>query len=225
MSTRRLIGFLVAIAVIGFILGYMFVTSPDAVGGSSTQTYTGPIRTTSLVLVSQKAWKRKGAIRKIGHHAHRTNLKAKRRSSSAATMSGALSGPCYRVDAEVHGDSRLIDKVVQGWLHAKICMKPGDHTKIMDKYSGASSSHKETWLWWVGTVDEVKGAGVSTTWCLDPGEQGPCQAVEYRYWRYTFQWKQGVSVFGQDLAHHKTLYVGCTLRAGQGGYQCGTGEA
>lgn len=202
-----------AIAVL-LVVGFLLVTSPDGVGGSSTQTYVGPVHTTSLVLVSQRTWKRKGKVRHVGHSAHKTVLKSKSR---------ALSGPCYRVDAEVHGDSLLIDKVVQGWLHAKLCMRAGDHSKVMDKYTSASYSHSESWLWGFDHVDEVTGAGVSTTWCN--GGVGPCPPVEYRYYRYVFYFKQGVSIFGQDIAHHKTLYVGCTLRAGRGGYQCGTGEA
>src|SRR5436853_287828 len=90
-----------------------------------------------------------------------------------------------RVDAEVHGDSLLIDKVVQGWDHFKLCMRAGDHTSVLDRYTGASPSNTESWLWRLDHVDVVKGAGVSTKWCLSPGEQGPCAPVEYRYWRYT----------------------------------------
>jgi hypothetical protein len=185
-----------------------------SVGGSSTSTYTGPVRTTSLILVSQKTWDRKGKVRHISGHAKMTKL---------ASKTLAVSGPCYRVDAEVHGDSRLIDKVVQGWLHAKLCMRADDHTKVLDKYTGSSSSHSESWLWGFDHVDTITGSGVSTTWCN--GGVGPCMPVEYRYFRYVFYWKQGVSIFGQDVAHHKTLYVGCTLRAGHGGYQCGVGDA
>jgi hypothetical protein len=211
-SARKTLWLIVVLVLL--VTGFLIATSPMSVGGSDTSTYTGPVHTTSLVLVSQRTWRRKGRVRHLGHHAKRTNLSPKTR---------ATSGPCYRVDAEVHGDSLLIDKVIQGWLHAKLCMRAGDHTKILDKYTGASFSHSETWAWWFDHVDEVKGAGVSTHWCN--GGVGPCQPVEYRYWRYVFYWKQGVSVFGQDVAHHKTLYVGCTLRAGPGGYQCGTGEA
>lgn len=206
--------FLLVLIVAVVVLALAVFTTPTGVGGSSSSTYTGPVRTTSMVLVSQKAWNRKGAIQRIGHGVTMTKTRIKGR---------ALSGPCYRVDAEVHGDSALIDKVVQGFGHFKLCMQAGNHNRVLDRYTNASASHRETWLWWNGSVTEVKGAGVSSTWCN--GGVGPCQPVEYRYWRFTFQWLQGVSIFGQDLAHHKTLYIGCTLRAGPGGYQCGMGEA
>jgi hypothetical protein len=204
---------LALLLALALVIGYVAVTDPGSTGGSDSSTYLGPVKTTSLIVVSPKTWRRKGKVRRLGHHAKLTQLASKTR---------ALTGPCYRVDAEVHGDSWAIDKVVQGWLHAKICMRAGDHTKIADKYTAYSSSHSESWLWGLDHVDTVTGAGVSTTWCN--GGVGPCQSVEYRYFRFVFYWKQGVSVFGQDFAHHKTLYVGCTLRAGAGGYHCGSGD-
>jgi hypothetical protein len=188
------------------------ITTPTTSGGSFTSYSVGP--SSKLIVVSQQTWDRKGRIRHVDGSSH----KVKSRTRTAV-------GPCYRVEGEVHGDSWAIDKVTQGLGHFKVCMKAGDHTKIADTGTGASSSHRESWLWGFESVDVTKGEGTSTTWCLDPGEQGPCLPVEYRYWRYTFHWKQGVSIFAQDVAHHKTLYIGCTLRADPGGYQCGTGEA
>lgn len=215
MTRRTLTVLVVVVALAAAAVAFLWITaSPSGVGGSSTQTYTGPVRTTSMVLVSEKTWDRKGRVRHLGHHVSKTQLRSKSR---------ALSGPCYRVDGEVHGDSKLIDKVVQGIGTFKLCMKAGDHSKVLDAYTSAAPSHRETWLWNFDHVDTTTGAGVSTTWCN--GGVGPCPPVEYRYWRFTFFFKQGVSIFGQDLAHHKTLYLGCTLRAGRGGYQCGTGEA
>lgn len=206
--SKIIIAVLLAIAVALIAIG---LTSPDSSGGSSSVTYNVPPEG-KLIMVSQTTWNRKGRVRHIRHHINRTNLRTR-----------ALNvGPCYRVDAEVHGDSKVIDKVVQGFGHFKLCMRAGDHTKVNDRYSGASSSHRETWMWGFDHVEFVKGAGISTSWCNDG--VGPCRPVEYRYWRYTFFWKQGVSVFGQDIAHHKTLYIGCTLRAGAGGFQCGTGD-
>lgn len=200
---------LVALAVVVVaIAAFMIVTSPDQVGGSST--YIGPpVHTTSLVVVSPRTWKRKGKVRHIGH-----GITVQRTRSSDGS---------YRVEAEVHGDSWAIDKVVQGLGHFKLTPKAGSHhTKVNDTYTSASSSHRESWLWGFDGVDTTTGAGVSTTWCN--GGVGPCRAVEYRYTRFTFHWKQGVSIFGQDVAHHKTLYLGCTLRANYT-FHCGTGEA
>lgn len=203
---RRIV--LVVLLVVALVVAFIAVTTPSHTGGSST--YIGPpVHTTSLVLVSPKTWKRKGKVRHIGHHV-----------TVQRTRSGDGS---YRVEAEVHGDSLLIDQVVQGLGHFKLTPKAGTHhTKVSDKYTNASSSHRESWLWGFDNVDTVTGAGVSTTWCN--GGTGPCQPVEYRYWRFTFHWKQGVSIFGQDVAHHKTLYIGCTLRANYT-FHCGTGEA
>jgi hypothetical protein len=206
---------IIVAALLVFVAAVAFsaCTSPDSVGGSST--YTGDLGLAKLVVVSQKDWNNKGQVRHIGHHISVVRTRVANRASS---------GPCYRVEAEVHGDARLIDKVVQGLGHFKLCMQANDHTKILDAYTGASSSHRETWMWDFTGVDETKGAGVSDHWCN--GGVGPCLPVEYRYWRFTFHWLQGVSVFGQTVGlHHKTLYVGCTLRAGGGGFHCGTGEA
>ncbi len=204
---------LVVLLLIALIVAFVAITTPSSSGGSVT--YVGPkgkIQTQSLVVVSQKTWNRKGQVRRIGHGVTITR-----------TRTRTASGPCYRLEAEVHGDSWAIDKVVQGLGHFKLCMKAADHTKVNDSYTSASADHRETWLWNFNGVDVTKGAGVSTTWCN--GGVGPCLPLEYRYWRFTFHWMQGVSVFGQDFAHHKTLYIGCTLRAGNGGYQCGMGEA
>lgn len=215
MRTRTLV--LVVVVVVALLAAYLIATSPDSVGGSSTVYKDQPIGLMSLVRVSQTTWDRKGRIRRIGHSTQITRNRTR-------SLTRATSGPCYHVDAEVHGDSKLIDHVVEGWLHAKLCMRAGDHTMVLDKYTNASSAHKETWMWDFQGVDVVKGAGVSTTYCN--GGVGPCLPVEYRYWRFTFHWIQGVNIFGQTVGlHHKTLYVGCTLRAGNGGVQCGMGEA
>jgi hypothetical protein len=210
-DTKRTV-VVVILAVLSLGLLFYWLTGPSSSGGSSSAYVVGPEG--RMVVVSESTWNNKGEIRRIGHHVQRINSKA---------LTRATVGPCYRVEAEVHGDARHIDKVVQGFGHFKLCMQAGDHTKVNDAYSSASSSHRETWLWSFDHVDLVTGAGVSTHWCN--GGIGPCLPVEYRYWRYTFSWKQGVSIFGQDIAHHKTLYIGCTLRAGPGGFQCGTGEA
>ena len=210
---------LLAIAILlAAVFVFWLATSPDSVGGSFSSYEVGP--SGKLIVVSQKDWDTKGKVVHIGGHAYRVKFRSQR----VAPM--ATSGPCYRVEGEVHGDAKLIDKVVQGLGHFKVCMQANDHTKILDAYTNASASHRETWMWQFQWLDTTKGAGVSTKWCLSPGEVGPCQAVEYRYWRFTFQWMQGVNVFGQTIGlHHKTLYIGCTLRAGTGGFQCGTGEA
>lgn len=219
---RNILVVLLIVALIGAVI--VIVSAPSNTGGSTkytklspvqtTSTLTDvPIRTMSLVQVSQKTWKRKGKVRHVHHHTSVTRLKTR-----------ALSGPCYRVDTEIHGDSWAISHVLQGLLSAKLCMKAGNHSNVLDKYTSASSSHRESWLWQYQGVDEVKGAGVSTNWCN--GGVGPCAPVEYRYWRFTFSWVQGVNVFGQTIGlHHKTLFIGCTLRAGNGGFHCGMGEA
>lgn len=215
---RRIV--LVALLVVALVVAFIAVTTPSHTGGSSTYigppvhttsklTHVGPIRTMSLIQVSQRTWKRKGKIRHIGHHVTVQRV----RSANGS----------YRVEAEVHGDSWKIDQVVQGFGHFKLTPKAGTHhTKVADRYTNASASHRESWLWRLNYLNTTKGAGVSTTWCN--GGVGPCQAVQYRYWRFTFQWIQGVSIFGQDFAHHSTLYIGCTLRANYT-YHCGTGEA
>lgn len=214
MTTRmKIVWVVVALAVL--TAAFVFLTTPTKTGGSVS----GPISVgpegKTVTEVSLWDWKHKYKVRTLHHRVSMTKITARTRTNV---------GPCYRVDAYTWGDSWAIDKVVRGYGHFKVCMKAGDHHALIDKYSYASSGHSESWFWDLQGIEVTKGAGWSTTWCLDPGEQGPCEPVEYRYWRFTFQWKQGVNIVGQDVAHHKTLYLGCTLRGEPGGYHCGSGE-
>lgn len=160
-----------------------------------------------------KEWRRCCKIRDLDRRFHVERVRS---------LSRASSGPCYRVEGKVDGDSLTIDNIVEGFGHFKLCVRAGDHTTVIDRYSGANQTHRETWAWDLKWVEVTRGAGVSTTWCN--GGVGPCKAVEYRYWRFTWQWMQGIDVFGQDVAHHKTVYMGCTLRAGGAGWHCGAGD-
>lgn len=147
------------------------------------------------------------------------------REVSPAGGRARASGSCYRVDATVIGENKLIDEIVTGTMHAHWCVKAGNPNAIYDRYTYANSDHHESWGWTLDGIEVAKGAGLSTTWCLDPGEIGPCPAhVEYRYWRFRFGWERGISVFGQEFKMHKHLYVSCTVRGDPGGYLCKTGE-
>jgi len=154
----------------------------------------------------------KGKITRVHHKIHLTRL------SSRAT------GSCYRVDARVIGDNPLIDDIVTGTGHFHWCVNRLHPNRILDKYTYANKDHSESWGWELNNIELTSGMGWSTKWCLDPGEQGPCAAVQYRYWRFTFRWDRGISVFGQEIKMHKTLYTACTVRGNPGGFVCGTGE-
>jgi len=133
-------------------------------------------------------------------------------------------GPCYRIDAVVIGDNPLIDDIVTGTGHFHWCVDGQHPNQLVDKNSYSNSDHSESWGWELANIELTSGRGWSNTWCLDPGETGPCFPVQYRYWRYTFRWTRLIGVFGQGITLHKTLYAGCTVRGNPGGFHCGTGD-
>lgn len=217
LTWRRTLIILLIIALVAAF--FVIISSPMHQGGSARKvggnlgvTFLG--QPASARVITETTWNRKGKIRRWHHHFTRL--------SSAPTILAA--GPRYTIEGETHGDSWAIDKVVQGICHFHITMSSVDHDRILDKYSGASCDHRETWLWNLRSIDKVTGAGWTSTWCLDPGQYGPCKPVEYRYWRFTFRWMQGVSIFGQDVAHHSNQWVACTLRGGGAGWSCNTGD-
>lgn len=153
-----------------------------------------------------------------------TRVHGRVRFRKLGTTSRATTGPCYRIDARVIGDNGLIDEIVVGTGHYHWCVEAAHPNQLIDRYTYSSSDHHESWQWHLTNVDVVRGQGWSSTWCLNDGEQGPCFPVQYRYTRFVFRWDRGLSIFGQDIKMHKTLYVACTVRGNPGGHACSTGE-
>lgn len=213
----------VALVIIALTLAaFIIISTPMHQGGSAHKTsgnlglVLGTPAAAHPLHMTYEEWLRKAKVRSWHHHFERVST------SSRAIL--AAIGPRYTIEGETHGDSWAINKVVQGICHFHITMSPTDHRRIMDKYSGASCDHRESWFWGLRYIEKTTGSGWTSTWCLKDGQQGPCYPVEYRYWRFTFQWAQGVDVLGQDIAHHSTQYVACTLRAGGTGWQCSVGD-
>lgn len=214
----------VVLFIVLVLLAFLAVSSPIRQGGSAHST--GDLGITFLGQPAhayaihgtwpRRRWKHKGVVR----HWHRHFSKTTTRSLSRARV-----GPSYRIDAETHGDSWAVDKVVQGWLHAHITMSGRNHSKILNRYSGVAFDHRESWWWGLDDVSVTKNYGVSSTWCLSPGEVGVCKPVEYLYVRVNFDWQQAIFVEGIENPRHIHQYVGCTLRSGGAGWSCGTGSS
>lgn len=212
MSKRKVLAVAVALLL---VLGLFIVLSnPSGTSGSVTFTTETPsVAPVGMLMSTRSTVRERVRITRIRHHIRFRKI------GSRST------GPCYRIDARVVGENGLIDDIVTGTGHFHWCVSSRRPVRIVDKYSYANKDHTESWGWSLDSIETTAGQGWSDKWCLEFGEQGPCQAVEYRYWRFTFRWSRGIDILGQELKLHKVLYAACTVRGNPGGYHCGTGEA
>jgi hypothetical protein len=192
----------IALLVLAIIGAYLLITTPSH--GSSNQTVETEDRRlviTSPLGMTKTEWNG-GAIK---HDSHRTTVS--QTSSFRARLTAT--GPCYVVHRDEWGDSGTFEHVVRGTGIYHWCVGAA-HPENIVSFSH-SFDHYETQLWKLNWVETTAGGGVSSTWCT-PNGSGPCYPVDYKFFRFRYQYVRGANIQGVDLQEHATFYVQCTVR-------------
>lgn len=175
--------------------------------GSSNQTVETEVSERGVTITAPGMTRTEWNGGSIRHHSHRTQVM--KTSNLRARASLTATGPCYVVHRDEWGDSGTYQHVVRGTGHFHWCVG-AQHPENIVSFSH-SFDHYESQLWRLNWVEESDGGGVSSTWCT-PNGNGPCFPVEYRFYRFRYQFVRGANIQGVDLQEHATFYVQCTVR-------------
>ena len=146
-----------------------------------------------------------------------------RRHARLVQLDVGNTGPCYRVHKYKWGNSLTVSKIVLGIGHFHWCVGAQHPENVVSFDHNFEHSETSGQLWRLNWVETSSGGGTSSTWCSSDGT-GPCFPVEYKFWRFRYQFIRGATVAGIDLAQHATFQIQCTVRGNspnvKGNYEC-----